>query len=210
VKLTHPLKGVEIRYTLDRSEPDSVKSPVYKEPFTLNSFTVIKAKAFKPKWYGSKTLSAAYFMKGAMPDSVSLVSDEGDNRGRGKVLFDQETGDMNVGSGKWISFRKPVSCYMFFNEPVSVHNLSVNMFVDVKFKMFLPEKMDIWGGMDKNSMKLMKSWKSDPPAKDSEAVQMQPSIGFKETKVKCIELIMQPWVIKKTDVQSFISEIVVQ
>jgi uncharacterized membrane protein/Leucine-rich repeat (LRR) protein len=210
VNLTHPLKGVEIRYTLDGSEPDSVHSAVYSAPFTLNTFTMIRAKAYKPKWYGSKMLNAAYYMKGPIPDSVSVVSDEGENRGKGKILFDLETGGMNVGSGKWIGFKKPLLCYVFFNEPVQLHKLWVNMFVDNRIKLLLPGKIEIWGGPDKNNLKLLKTWKSDPPEKDHDPQLTPVDIGLPETKIKCIELIMQPLAIKNTDVRCFISEIVLQ
>ncbi|HVF97757.1 MAG TPA: chitobiase/beta-hexosaminidase C-terminal domain-containing protein, partial [Flavisolibacter sp.] len=58
IELKHSYKGAEIRYTLDGTEPDSVNSAVYKEPLKMEQFTVVKAKAFKPGWYGSKPLKA--------------------------------------------------------------------------------------------------------------------------------------------------------
>ena len=210
VKLTHPMKGVEIRYTLDESEPDSIRSRLYKEPLELTTFTVVKARAFKKKWYGSKPLKAVYFMQGLKPDSISIVSDQPENRGSGKILFDLETGDLNVGSGKWLDLKKTTSCYVFFNTPVRVHKLMMNMFTDIKNKMFLPAKMVVRGGMDKNNMKLLQTWKSGAPPKKGDPDLVQPAIEFAETKLRCIELIIDPLLIKKEDPHSFISEVVLQ
>jgi len=210
INMSHPLKGVEIRYTIDGSDPDSIHSTVYNAPLELNAFTVIRARAFKPKWLGSKTMKAVYFMKGLKPDSVSIVSDERENINKGKILFDLETGDVNVGSGKWLGLKKTTSAYMFFKDPVLLHKIALNMFVDVKSKMFLPAKMEVWGGMDKNNMKLLKTWKSKLPLKEVSADLVQPIIDFAEMRVKCIGIIIYPFEIKKADVQSFISEIVLE
>lgn len=47
VELASGTKGVEIRYTVDGSDPD-LHSPVYKGPFKLNCSSVVKAKAYRP------------------------------------------------------------------------------------------------------------------------------------------------------------------
>ncbi len=49
IELKHSYKGAEIRYTLDNTEPDNVKSVVYKEPLKMEKFTVVKSKALKAR-----------------------------------------------------------------------------------------------------------------------------------------------------------------
>jgi hypothetical protein len=46
ISLTHDEAGVQIRYTLDGSDPKP-DSPVYKRPFTIKETTVVKARAFR-------------------------------------------------------------------------------------------------------------------------------------------------------------------
>jgi hypothetical protein len=50
---------VDIRYTLDGNEPTE-SSALYILPFTLDSTTTVKAKAFKANWLPSETATAVY------------------------------------------------------------------------------------------------------------------------------------------------------
>ncbi len=47
IVIKHPFKGVDIRYTLDGTDIDSLKSPLYKDPFTIKNHTTLRARAFK-------------------------------------------------------------------------------------------------------------------------------------------------------------------
>ncbi|MFA6293486.1 MAG: FN3 associated domain-containing protein, partial [Victivallales bacterium] len=47
VKLSSATKGVEIRYTVDGTEPE-IGSALYNAPFKINKSSVVKAKAFRP------------------------------------------------------------------------------------------------------------------------------------------------------------------
>ncbi len=66
VKLASATKGVEIRYTVDGTEPD-ISSTLYKAPFKIDRSTVVKAKAFRP---GLK--SNPQYMSGTYSTPVSF------------------------------------------------------------------------------------------------------------------------------------------
>lgn len=51
--------GAQIRYTLDGSEP-TMTSSIYSGPITLDSYTVVKAKAYLTGWTPSATATAIY------------------------------------------------------------------------------------------------------------------------------------------------------
>ncbi|MCW3118950.1 MAG: Planctomycete cytochrome, partial [Chitinophagaceae bacterium] len=53
VQLRHPIRGAEIRYTTDGSEPDSIRSPVFDNHTWIGKNTTIKAKAYKAGWFTS-------------------------------------------------------------------------------------------------------------------------------------------------------------
>ncbi len=205
--LGHPMHGVEIRYTLDGSEPDSLNSAIYKEPLRIDSFTVIKAKAYKPKWWGSKTLTAAYFTKGIKPDSVAIVSEEG-NKGKGNLLFDTEVGDINVGTSKWMGFQKPFTCYLFFNRETDVHRLRLNMFWESDYNILPPAKIEIWAGQDQQHLKLIKSVQESELKRKGMGELVQPYIDFKGVSMRCMKIILTPWKIKKYDMKCYLSEMV--
>jgi len=59
IKLSSAVKGSEVRYTTDGTEPTE-RSSVYKEPFTLSSDMVIKAKTFKTGERSSISVSQAF------------------------------------------------------------------------------------------------------------------------------------------------------
>lgn len=61
--------GTTIRYTVDGSNPTGT-SAVYSAPLALTTTTTVKARAFKPDWNASGTLTVAYTIA-AVPASFS-------------------------------------------------------------------------------------------------------------------------------------------
>jgi|GEM_PF-6450696 len=47
VRITHTVPGVELRYTLDGTEP-TLASPLYEKPLALRATTTVRARAFRP------------------------------------------------------------------------------------------------------------------------------------------------------------------
>ena len=59
ISLSCGTEGVEIRYTLDGSEPTE-SSRLYTGPFAIDDTTTVKAKAFKEDWFESETATATF------------------------------------------------------------------------------------------------------------------------------------------------------
>src|SRR5690606_14262846 len=53
VSLSHPITGVQLRYTLDGTNPDSSTAKIYKEPILLNKDANLRVKAVKEGWLPS-------------------------------------------------------------------------------------------------------------------------------------------------------------
>jgi Tfp pilus assembly protein PilV len=66
VTITCATSGAEIRYTLDGSEP-SKSSTLYTGAINISSSKILKAKAFKPTWTDSDTVSQTYTLKVQSP-----------------------------------------------------------------------------------------------------------------------------------------------
>ena len=62
--------GCEIRYTLDGTEPTEI-SPLYSGPFTLNSTTTVRARAFKDSLYPSAVHRVTFVYTGLEPRIVA-------------------------------------------------------------------------------------------------------------------------------------------
>ena len=191
IELKHPFRGVEIRYTLDEKEPDSVSSPVYEKPFPIEAFTVVKAKAYKKGWYGSKNLKAVYFIKGIWPDSVALVSKDPATKGKGKELFDTDIGDLNLGSGAWIELKQPTEMEFFFTKPVTLQEVALNSFVRMEWNIFPVQKIEVWGGTPSAVTKLT-TWQQGAPAKMEEPDLKQPLVRFPATSVSYLKVVVYP------------------
>jgi hypothetical protein len=63
VTLTHPLPGVELRYTLNGSAPDE-ESPLFEGELFLKVSTLLQVRAFHPGYQPSTTLSVTYLKAG--------------------------------------------------------------------------------------------------------------------------------------------------
>ena len=74
LELSHPIKGTEIRYTTDGTDPDSLKSMLYKPGIMIDKNTAIKAKAYKPGWLGSDIVQVNFFKSAYTPDSISYIA----------------------------------------------------------------------------------------------------------------------------------------
>lgn len=192
IELKHPFRGVEIRYTLDGSEPDSVQSAVYKNPLPLDGFTVVKARAFKQGWFGSKTMKAVYFTKGIQPDSIEAVASGALTRKKEPRLFDQEIGDLNLSSGAWVEVNNPTTYMLYFEKPVAVRQLSMNTFVRTEWDIFPAAKVEVWGGMNSKGLKPLATWSKAPPTQWEEPDLQQPLLQFAPTEVKCLQVVVHP------------------
>ena len=157
LELGHPIKGVQIRYTTDGTDPDSSKSPVYQPGVALTKNTNVKIKAYKQGWLSSDVVQFNVFKSTFTPDSVSYLqppvpkySADG-----AKSLFDKDLGGTNFGNGKWIAAQKPIEIYMQFAKPIDLHTVTLNCLRVVGTQIFLPVGVEVWGGADKEHLKLL-------------------------------------------------------
>lgn len=168
VKFKHNLPGSSIRYTLDGSAPDS-SSTLYEKPFSINSFTVIKAREFLENWETSDVSSFTFFQKGTVPTKAELTHEPNVKyKGRGSVsLFDGTKGDAGAFTGdSWLGYKdKPFESWIFYENPPAISHLTLSYALNRVSYIMEPVSVEIWGGNDKKSMKLIKKERL-PQAKD--------------------------------------------
>lgn len=147
IRLKHPIGSTNIYYTLDGSEPDSLKSLLYKEPFTLEKSSTIKAKAFAKGWIGSANSQAVLFKAGRQPNKFNLTYEPNAKySGNGAVsLFDLIKGDEDFASGKWLGFQEnPFEITMEFENQDTLQDISLSILSDEGSHIFLPAKIEAW------------------------------------------------------------------
>lgn len=193
--ITHPIKGVEIRYTLDGSEVDSLNSPVYKDSITIDSSFTVKAKAFKTGWYGSDGMEARFLKTTYRPDSSVLLkpANEGYPGEGPKTFWDLQTGNFDARSGKWVGFRvSDMELLMLFRQPVNVHAITLNTMRNVGGYIFPPTKVEIWGGTDPAKMQLLKKIQPVMPGKDAPNIMQGITCEFPARDITCIKIVAVP------------------
>jgi hypothetical protein len=192
LQLSNPIKGADIRYTTDGSAPDSIKAASFKPGVVLTQSTVIKARAFKPGWLGSDTVQFNVYKCAYTPDSISFIKYPDDKyKGDGaKTIIDKELGGGSFGNGKWIASQKDLAVMMWFNKPIDLHSVSLNVMRNIGSQIFLPAAVEIWGGMDQGHLKLLNTLKTGAPAQKDPFALIPLECNLKSVQqVSCIKLV---------------------
>lgn len=195
LKLKHYIRGTVMRYTLDGKDPDSTSSAIYKEGLMIDSNVTIKAKAFKSGWISSKVMEHHFYKKNFIPDSVKLLSapDPKYAAARGASLNDNDQSDANFSSGKWLGFEKEnLEAVLRFEKPVTTSNLTLSVLQDLDRSVFLPFKVEVWGGNDIGHMKLLGSVKPDQPKELLSDRVVPVQCNYPPATVRYIKLIATP------------------
>lgn len=195
LKLKHYINGVSIRYTLDGTDPDSVRSSAYKNGVLIDGNVHLKAIAYKPGWYSSDTIVADFYRTKYRPDSlVHLLPPENNYRDeKGKTLIDGVKGNKSFGGGKWVGFRNNrMEALMVFKQPSVVSTISVSSLVDIGGYIMPPLSLELWGGDDSTNLKLLGRIIPPQPSKTEPSYLKLYDLQFPAASVHYLKLIVKP------------------
>lgn len=194
LQLKHFIKGAEIRYTTDGSEPDSLASPLYKPGLLIEQSTVFKARAFKKGWIGSETVSRHFLKAGLIPGSVRLLTLP-DPQYKGKLettLFDGVKSDLNFRSGKLIGYKeKAMDLRLGFSQPAEISSLIISGLVDVSSYIMPPLEIQLWGGRSEKSLQLLGTLHPRQPSRDTAAYESYYTIPFPPQQIGALKLVVK-------------------
>ena len=196
ISMKHQIPGAVIRYTIDGTEPDSVNSAVYTKPFTIDKNTNLKARAFKKGWYGSKLTEKIFFKSGYHIDSVRLITPVDEKyKAKGNItIADGVKSDKQQNSGKWLGYRdNEFQSYLFFKKPIKASNVTLSMLRNVGGFIFPPVRIEVWGGANEKSLKLLKVITPEMPVKETpNSENLIFDAGFAPQELSCIKLVAKP------------------
>lgn len=195
VQLNHPRKDVIIRYTLDGKDPDSLISPIFKKDILIKDNAVIKAKAYKAGWRSSDISVFTFYRSAFKPDSISLLSIPDINyKGNGiKTLIDGQLAEPDINNTNWQGFKeKDMLLILNFKKPVQIGSTVLNSIVNVNSSVFPPSRIEIYGGLDLNNLKLLNSIDPKMPAQKDPQQSLKHEIKFKPALVSYIKIIAKP------------------
>ena len=195
LQLAHPRKDVIIRYTLDGKDPDSLTSPVFNKEVLIRDNTIVRAKAYKTGWKSSDVSSFTFYKCAFRPDSISISGTPNENfKGSGpKTLIDGQLAEPDINNSRWLGFEaRDVAVFLEFKKPVLLSSAALNTIVSVNSSVFPPSRIEIYGGPDKNNLKLLSSISPVMPVqKDPQAINKY-EVKFKSTTVSCLKIIAKP------------------
>jgi uncharacterized membrane protein len=148
VVISHPIKTVDIRYTLDGSEPDSLTSPEYSEPIWLKKTGTIRAKVFAKDWIGSPEANFQFLKSGLTPTEYKLLSTPNKQyKGNGvETLFDQIKGQNNHTTGEWLGFQdEAMELEMKLDPKENYSELVIGMLYHEGAHIFPPASVELKG-----------------------------------------------------------------
>lgn len=166
IELIHRLKNVDIRYTTDGSEPDSLSSSTYTGPLQFDSFGTLKVKSYKEGWLSSEPRSYTFFIKGLEAENVELLIPPNKKyKGKGAItLTDLKKGKAtNISAPTWVGYKdNPFTALVDFGEqPPSVNEVVLSYALNMDQYIMAPTSVEVWGGNEKESLTMIK--KATPP-----------------------------------------------
>ena len=163
IVLLHKINGVKIKYSLDGSEPDSLRGLDYIKPIALKNALDIKAFAYKSGWLKSPTETFTLFKKGLVPKKCDLVTTANSQYpGSSALTFTNESKApiKNLKDQNWIAFRENHFRAIFsFDQAKPIHKISLCYGVQIPSYVFPPVWVKIFGGPSPANMQLLKLMK---------------------------------------------------
>lgn len=163
LELRHPIRDVEIRFTLDGTEPDRENSPEFIAGETvLGESQLVKARAYKEGWLPSEVSTFDVYQNRHLPDTVVLLSrlNRVHPANGPQTFFDGEMGKLNANSPAWANnwagfIRNDMELLLQYDLPVSIGKLGMRILVEPSNIIFPPSSVEIWGGNDPNALKII-------------------------------------------------------
>lgn len=197
LKLKHYIKGVEMRYTVDGTEPDSILSPIYKGNFLLTNSLTLRVKAFKPGWVSSDIVERTFFRAGIKIDSISLVKPSEQDpykKFSASILSDAKKGDdKDFSGGKWMGFKdQPMEILVYLKNPTKVSSVSISTLVAVGSHIFPAQQIQVWAGNNPSSLRMVKKITPIQPEKMVPNYTKGLEIPFDSIKVSHLKVVLIP------------------
>ena len=162
VELYHPVRGVDIRYTTDGSEPDSISSAVFAGFARVGETTAIKARAYKNGWRSSETGILQVYKRAHTPDTAILRSrlNRVHQAHGAQTFFDRELGSFNANSPAWANnwagvIGNDLELLLKYDTPRVVQSVSLNTLIEPETYLFPPASIEVWGGTSENTLALI-------------------------------------------------------
>jgi uncharacterized membrane protein len=195
IELTHPRKGVIIKYTLDGTEPDSLNSTVFKNTLKINNNSIIKAKAFKNGWLSSDVITYGFLKTALKPEGIKLINspNEYHKAAGANSLIDGQLGDFDSNNNNWLGFKEnDLEIILEFSGLQKIENIALNTLISANGGYFPPSSIQVYGATQNAKWDLLTTINSVMPNKESKQEIKALYASFKPQTLKYIKIIAKP------------------
>ena len=164
--LKHPLPGVQIKYTLDGSKPDSLTGKTYQSPIPTSQITRVIALASNNGWINSDVSDYTFFQEGQKVDSVQLLNLPSEKyRKNGKLLLiDLKKGFPEILNLNWLGYKEnSFKTGFYFSNNIEKSQIVVSAADNTGAYVFPPTKIIVRGGDYPNNLKTIGSLVPEMP-----------------------------------------------
>jgi hypothetical protein len=191
----HPMAGVQIKYTLDGSKPDSLTSTLYTKPIKIDKATRIRTIAIRPGWLTSDTTDHSLFARSILPFHYRILN-RPDSKYLAKkdtTLFDNVKGDLNH-TQNWLGYNGvDMGVFCSFKSPTKVNEIVVSSLRKTGPHIMPPEKIEVWAGNDSTNMKMVATMIPEQPTKyifdlvEMQRIPINGTYQYFRLKVYCVK-----------------------
>jgi len=204
------VKNIDIRYTLDESEPDQ-NATLYKGPIALTQSTLIKAKSLKQGWLDSPVFERMIFK-----NRNNIVDYEVNNdldksysishhvnftfKGNQSVLFDGKKGKRvyrgtSIEDAKtWLGVvEEDLEIEVKLKEAEKISHVTLSMLENLDMSSVYPKKIEVYGKSPKGKYRLLESMGIDVQSELDERISYFKDFtlpvdlkGYDEIKIRAI------------------------
>ncbi len=145
LEMTASMKGVNIYYTLDGTDPDSL-SLRYTGPVTIDESVIVKAISHKPGWSFSEVTEQRLTRSSIVPVRAKLAkAPSGKYQGKGALtLIDGQKGTQRFTDGLWIGYEgEDASAILELDQPKTLNKVTVSALAAQGSWIFYPKAIKV-------------------------------------------------------------------
>lgn len=203
LQLMHPIKDVQIHYTVDGSEPDSIHAPLFDNTTLLKESTTIKAKAYKQGWFASDVVEFDFFKNTYKPDSVRLLLPLNSvHQAEGaETFFNTRLGVIGANNPAWANNwagvrNNDMVLVSEFKQPIVLSSVGLHYMVEEATGILPPALVEVWGGDSEHRLKLLVKMKPPLPAKGEMPSLKKVEESFKPQTISYLKIVAKPYMEK--------------
>lgn len=162
IDLYHPVRDVDVRFTLNGSAPDSITADRFSGSTIVKETTAIQARAYKPGWLSSEPATLYVYRRAHTPDTALLLSrlNRVHTAKGAETFFDGELGTFNANSPAWANnwggvIGNDLELLLRYDSPRLVSSVSLNVLIELETFLFPPSAIEVWGGPSAEALRLI-------------------------------------------------------